>query len=203
MLISSLFSEHVANGKTLTGIIYVHRMAELRMGCVSVRNFEMLDKLCGIKNVVILTHQWNEVNPDIADIRLEILRSPMYFQSALDKGAVILRHSHEPGSAVDSAKAVLRHIVDNHTITYRQHITELAQLQGKLQARDEKIRQLEEENRELRNRLVTNPMGPPQPAPRPQVDLSRERLIIFTEHGKKRLNARIQVIVRISTSDHA
>jgi hypothetical protein len=201
MLISSLFSEHAVDRKALAGIIYVHRMAELRMGCVSVRNFEMLDKLCGIKNVVILTHRWNEVSPEIADIRHDILRGPMYFQPALDKGAVILRHSHEPEFAVKSARAVLRHIVDNHPITYRQHITELAQLRGQLQARDERIRQLEEENRQLRNKPVTNAMSPPQPDPRPQVDLSRERLRIFTEHGKKRLTAPIQVIVHISKSD--
>ncbi|KAG5220558.1 Lanosterol alpha-demethylase [Salix suchowensis] len=64
-------------GKTLSGIIYLHRISDFRMSGLSTRNFRMLRHLCGektLKNLAIVTNMWGEVPAAVGEARERSLR---------------------------------------------------------------------------------------------------------------------------------
>lgn len=100
-------------GKTLAGIIYLHRISDFRMSGLSTRNFRMLRHLCGektLKNLAIVTNMWGEVPAAVGEAReAELASQDLFFKPALDKGATLLRHTN----TFDSALNVLRYIIGN------------------------------------------------------------------------------------------
>jgi len=87
----------------LSGIIYVHRISDFRMGGISTRNFKMFRKLCGdstLSNVAIMTNMWGEVKPELGDAReKELCSRDIFFKPVLDKGAKVVRHDNTLKSA--------------------------------------------------------------------------------------------------------
>ncbi|EMD33885.1 hypothetical protein CERSUDRAFT_86656 [Gelatoporia subvermispora B] len=101
-----------AGGIKLSGIIYLHRISDVRMTGVSRRNFSMFRKLCGDKtlaNVVIVTTWWQNTDPTTAERREEELQSrDELFKPVFDKGARMMRHD----DTYRSAQAIIRTIVN-------------------------------------------------------------------------------------------
>jgi hypothetical protein len=56
---------HSYKGKvTLAGVIYMHRISDIRMSGTARRNFTMFRKLCGenaLSNVVLVTTMWGNL----------------------------------------------------------------------------------------------------------------------------------------------
>ncbi|KAF5327319.1 hypothetical protein D9619_004266 [Psilocybe cf. subviscida] len=115
-MIAAFLATAYENGKTLAGVIYVHRISDFRMGGISTRNFKMFRQLCGestLKNVVIVTNMWSAVSEDIGIAReTELASEDIFFKPVLDKGAQILRHSNTPASA----HAIIARIIANHPL---------------------------------------------------------------------------------------
>ncbi|OCH84041.1 hypothetical protein OBBRIDRAFT_808536 [Obba rivulosa] len=101
-----------AGGIKLSGIIYMHRISDVRMTGVSRRNFSMFRKLCGDKtlgNVVIVTSWWQKTDRATAERREEELRSrDELFKPVIEKGARMMRHD----DTYQSAEAILRSLVN-------------------------------------------------------------------------------------------
>jgi hypothetical protein len=106
-------------GRKLHGVIYLHRISDVRVGGVSKRNFGMFRKLCGdstLKNVLIVTNMWGGVNQDVGKTReTELANEDIFFKCALDNKAKLLRHDN----TLDSARSILRHIIGNHPMSLR------------------------------------------------------------------------------------
>ena len=106
-------------GATLSGVIYVHRISDFRMGGISRRNFSMFRKLCGddsLKNVALVTNMWSEVDPAVGAAREAELRTKdIFFKPVLDKHAQLLRHD----GSLASAHAIIEQIVSNHPLALR------------------------------------------------------------------------------------
>lgn len=104
------------DGFKLAGLLYFHRISDFRVGGVSARNARMFRKLCGddtLKNVIIVTNMWGEVNHRLAEAReTELKRDELFFKPALDKGAQMARHMN----TVPSAQAILRLVLNNHPL---------------------------------------------------------------------------------------
>ncbi|KAF5326714.1 hypothetical protein D9619_004272 [Psilocybe cf. subviscida] len=115
-MIAAFLATAYENGKTLAGVIYVHRISDFRMGGISTRNFKMFRQLCGestLKNVVIVTNMWSEVSEDIGVAReTELASEDLFFRPVLDKGAQMLRHGNTPASA----HAIIARIIENHPL---------------------------------------------------------------------------------------
>ncbi|TFY58028.1 hypothetical protein EVJ58_g6669 [Rhodofomes roseus] len=83
---------------------YMQRISDFRMTGISRRNFHLFRKICGedtLKNVVIVTNMWSEVNAERGLAREDELASDsMFFKPALDKGAKMMRHDNTYHSAV-------------------------------------------------------------------------------------------------------
>ncbi|KAI6030302.1 P-loop containing nucleoside triphosphate hydrolase protein [Pisolithus marmoratus] len=103
MIASFLEEEYRGTVSRVAGLIYVHRIADTRMGGQSKNNLRMFHKLCGddsLKNVAIITTMWDKVTAEEGQQREQELRSGHnLFKPLLDKGAVMKRHDGTPQSA--------------------------------------------------------------------------------------------------------
>jgi hypothetical protein len=100
------------DGKKLSGIIYMHRVSDIRVGGISTRNFKLFRELCGenaMKNVAVVTTRWDQVSLSVGEARESQLRND-FFKAALDKGAKLLRHSD---NTEQSAREIVRCFLTN------------------------------------------------------------------------------------------
>ena len=97
----------------LAGIVYMHRISDIRMTGTSKRNFRIFRELCGestLQNVLVVTNMWGNVDPKIGKEReRELGTNDKLFKPALEKGARLLRHDDTEASA----RAILAHLVHN------------------------------------------------------------------------------------------
>jgi NADH dehydrogenase/NADH:ubiquinone oxidoreductase subunit G len=98
----------------LHGILYLHRITDIRMGGISTRSFRLFKKICGddtLKNVVIATTKWDLIAVEEGARREQELRTDgRFFKRALDLNAILARHNNTVGSA----REILRTIFKNH-----------------------------------------------------------------------------------------
>ncbi|KAG8788692.1 hypothetical protein FRC12_014309 [Ceratobasidium sp. 428] len=99
-------------GHKLTGIIYLHRITDDRMGAISRRTFRIFRELCGQKNlsnVLIVTNKWSNPPSEAHVKRQEQLRKDTrYFQPAIKAGAQLVRRLHkDTASAHDIIRMLL------------------------------------------------------------------------------------------------
>ena len=104
-------------GMKLAGIIYIHRISDVRFGGQATKNFQMLKELCGenaLKNVVFVTNMWGLVAHKRGAAREKQLKDG-YFKAAIDKGAQLCRHN----GTRESAREILRKILENQPIVLK------------------------------------------------------------------------------------
>ncbi|EMD33882.1 hypothetical protein CERSUDRAFT_141175, partial [Gelatoporia subvermispora B] len=90
-------------GLKLSGVIYMHRIMDVRVNGVTRRNFKLFRDLCGetaLVNVVIVTTRWDVVTPEEGERReRELATGDQFFKPALDKGARMVRYEGTRASA--------------------------------------------------------------------------------------------------------
>ncbi|RXW21011.1 hypothetical protein EST38_g4825 [Candolleomyces aberdarensis] len=103
--------------QTLHGIIYVHRISDIRVGGLAKMNFRIFQKLCGdnsLKNVVIMTNMWGKVSREEGLAKAaEIASMDDFFKPAIDRGAVMI--PNDPNTAA-TAHEIMRHILKNRPL---------------------------------------------------------------------------------------
>ena len=76
------------NNRKLSGIIYMHRISDIRMSGVSRRNFSMFRKLCGdstLGGVTLVTNMWGSISEQEGVARESELRTNnQLFKPVLD-----------------------------------------------------------------------------------------------------------------------
>jgi len=91
--------------RLLSGIIYMHRISDVRMEGSALKNLRMFQSLCGDKalnNVLLTTTQWSNVEPKKGEARERELReSPNFFKGLLDRGANLERFMGDRGSGLE------------------------------------------------------------------------------------------------------
>ncbi|KIP04289.1 hypothetical protein PHLGIDRAFT_120860 [Phlebiopsis gigantea 11061_1 CR5-6] len=88
--------------KPLSGIIYMHRISDVRIGGASNRSLKMLNALCGdaaLANLMIVTTMWDNTPADVAETRFRELQSHGNIAPMIAKGAQLRKHSNTPTSA--------------------------------------------------------------------------------------------------------
>lgn len=89
--------------KILSGVIYMHRISDIKVGGTTRRDFTMFQELCGkdaYKNVLLVTNMWGSVDDELARAREQELREKdIFFKPILDNGADLLRHLNDQASA--------------------------------------------------------------------------------------------------------
>ncbi|KAG8727131.1 hypothetical protein FRC11_013860, partial [Ceratobasidium sp. 423] len=111
--ISGFLAVSYQEGSKLTGIIYMHRITDIRMGGISRRTFNVFRKLCGkdsLSNVFLVTNMWSGPPTSQQVDRETELRTHMdFFQPAIAEGATMVRRAHKNRrSAHDIIRMLLR-----------------------------------------------------------------------------------------------
>lgn len=140
----------------------MHRITDHRVGGTSRKNFRLFRKLCGdktLKNVIITTNMWNQVERHVGEAReYELRTDDILFKPVLEHGAQMRRHD---GSR-QSALAILQTIVLNHPmilliqeelVTDKKDITQTAAGKELDHEAIELRKQQEKEIAELREQL--------------------------------------------------
>ncbi|OCH89845.1 hypothetical protein OBBRIDRAFT_793907 [Obba rivulosa] len=112
-LIATFLTTEYRKGRKLSGVLYLHRISDVRMGGIARRNFSMFQRLCGVdalRNVVIATTRWEEVDVKTgAERQDELATKTVFFKPVLDEGAKMLRHDN----GLESAQAIIRCFLRN------------------------------------------------------------------------------------------
>lgn len=112
----------------LSGVLYLQRISDNRVGGSSCRNIRMLRKLCGddaLRNVVIVTTMWARTSEEEGHRREQQLRTDsLFFKELLEQGAQMKRHYNTSSTAQEILQLILpnptvilriqREIVDEH-----------------------------------------------------------------------------------------
>jgi len=97
-------SSNYREGKLLSGIIYLHRITDVRMDGTSLKNFKMLQKMCGpnaLKNVLLTTTQWSNVAQAQGEKREGELRDGDFWGELIREGAAVARFMGTKESGLD------------------------------------------------------------------------------------------------------
>ncbi|KAK5658816.1 hypothetical protein OQA88_1628 [Cercophora sp. LCS_1] len=90
--------------KTLDGIIYLHRISDVRMQGSAAKNLRIFKDICGqhaLKSVVLATTRWEEVSNKVAEGREKELKETEDYWGDMIKGeARVVRHKNNHKSAL-------------------------------------------------------------------------------------------------------
>ena len=92
--ISTWMSSNYKKGKLLSGIIYLHHITDVRMSGSSMKYVKMFQRLCGpnaLKNVLLTTTRWSDVDQAQGERREGELRNGDFWGELITEGAAITR----------------------------------------------------------------------------------------------------------------
>ncbi|KAL4064078.1 hypothetical protein V8B97DRAFT_1343731 [Scleroderma yunnanense] len=126
MIAKFLTNQYKEKNSRLTGLIYVHRISDPRMGGTAQRSLQIFQNLCGkdsLKNVVIVTTMWDKVTKEDGIRREEELKSSDdLFKPLLDGGATMMRYDRHPESGTEVIECLL-----GKSVTTTQIVREIIQ----------------------------------------------------------------------------
>jgi len=116
--IAGFLGETYSVGAKLTGVIYTHRISDIKFGGLAVKNFKMFRELCGentLKNVVLVTNMWGLVTSDQQGAAREQQLKDKYFKAAIEKGAKLCRYNND----LESGQGILREILGKEPVVLK------------------------------------------------------------------------------------
>lgn len=101
---------YIANIK-FSGIVYLQRISDSRMGGTGMKNLRMLKKLCGedsLPRVVLATTWWDVVAMETAVLReKELMESKDFWADLLRQGSKVFRQDNSADSALNIIRWIL------------------------------------------------------------------------------------------------
>jgi GTPase SAR1 family protein len=100
--IARVLSAQYTLGVKLKGIIYIHRITDIRYSGSSVKTFEVFKKICGteaLSNVLLATSRWADVDQVVGADRERQLRDK-FWTFMLSKGSNMIRFHGDRDSAI-------------------------------------------------------------------------------------------------------
>lgn len=108
--IARILSAQYELGVELKGIIYIHRITDIRYSRSSVKTFEIFKKICGqsaLSNVLLITSRWTEIDPALGADRERQLKEK-FWAYMLGHGSNISRFHGDRPSAVGLVSQLLQ-----------------------------------------------------------------------------------------------
>ena len=100
--IARILSAQYQLGVELKGVVYIHRITDIRYTRTAVKTFEIFRKICGDKalsNVLLATSRWSEVDQDTGSGRERQLKD-RFWAYMLAKGSKMSRFHGDRDSAI-------------------------------------------------------------------------------------------------------
>ncbi|KAK2794373.1 hypothetical protein FQN52_008732 [Onygenales sp. PD_12] len=102
-MIATWMKDSYDDNTRLTGVIYLHRITDVRMSGTSVKNIRMLRSLCGTKSldhVILTTGRWDEVDYyDGVRREGELLTEGKFWGDLVQHGAMVRRYNNTQSGA--------------------------------------------------------------------------------------------------------
>jgi hypothetical protein len=110
--IADRLSQAYGDNIKLTGIIYLHRIADVRLGGAAMKNLSVFKELCGddaFSSVVLATTWWDAVDLAIGKQReKELTTTELFWMRMLKRGSKLFRQDN----GVQSARKIVDYLVD-------------------------------------------------------------------------------------------
>lgn len=116
--IAGWLTDSYSNKVLLHGIIYLHRITDVRMQGSAKKNLLMFKKLCGddaLRKVILTTTMWDKVPPhEAVDREQQLVDTPEFWGYMVSKGSTVHRHNN----TIESAIRILEELIhSNSTVT--------------------------------------------------------------------------------------
>jgi hypothetical protein len=102
--LATWLTDSYSSSVKLDGIIYLHRISDVRMQGSAKKNLLMFKKLCGtnaLQNVILATTMWNKVTlEEGADREDELKANSEFWGWMISKGSRVERHTNDRESAL-------------------------------------------------------------------------------------------------------
>ncbi|KAH7334645.1 hypothetical protein B0J17DRAFT_670961 [Rhizoctonia solani] len=141
----------------ITGLLYMHKITDTRVGGASLQNMNTFKALCGtdsLKNVVYVTNMWSDP-PTRNELKREEELQADFFRWPLSQGAQMARHTNTKESAHDIIRLLLpkkptipelsRQLMEEHL-----NLEETSAGKALCQGLQQEVRNLQEELKALR-----------------------------------------------------
>jgi len=146
---------------TLAGILYLHRISDNRMAGTPLKNLRMFKKLCGdnaLKNVILTTTMWDEVDEEIGEEREQELKRE-YWSGMIKRGSTTARFQNTSDSAWSIADPLIQNAYRQRALKLQEELVDMKrqlretdagqQLYGTLESlflrRQETLRKIQDE----------------------------------------------------------
>jgi hypothetical protein len=142
-------------GIKLSGILYLHRISDNRMAGTPLSNLRVFQKLCGanaLRNVILTTTMWDEVQIEEGDRREKELRGK-YWKTMIDRGSTVARYLNTTESAWDIVMPILLDLNERSALELQREMVELKKQLPETKAGMELYNKLETLSRMLREQL--------------------------------------------------
>ncbi|GAB1312153.1 P-loop containing nucleoside triphosphate hydrolase protein [Madurella fahalii] len=100
--ISRVLAAQYKLGAALRGIVYVHRITDIRYGASAAKTFEIVKRICGdstLRNVMLVTSMWSQTDED-AGSRKEAELRKSFWTYMLERGSRMSRFYGSQASAI-------------------------------------------------------------------------------------------------------
>ena len=98
-----IFQDRYEKEIRLSGLLFFHRISDNRMGGSPIKHLKMFHNLCGVealKNVVLVTTMWDQVDEEEGDSRENELTN-RYWKTMIELGCRTSRFENNTESALD------------------------------------------------------------------------------------------------------
>jgi hypothetical protein len=128
--IASFLCRLYENGRRLTGLIYLHRITDPRMGGSAVKTLEIFQKLCGwetFPSIVLVSTMWQTLGSDAEAQRIGLDRertlkeSEKFWGAMLNSGSLVERHNGD----VESAYNIIRLLVSGTKGSHQKPVLDI------------------------------------------------------------------------------
>ncbi|PPQ74129.1 hypothetical protein CVT24_012841 [Panaeolus cyanescens] len=111
----------------ISGVVYLHRISDNRMGGTALRNLSIFQDLCGkesFKRVILATSMWDDVEEDIRKSRMEDLKN-VYWKPMIDLEATVIEFDITKASPVDILWPIIQKASDVGPLQLQSELTDL------------------------------------------------------------------------------
>jgi len=108
--IARILSAQYKLGVQLKGIIYIHRITDIRYNRTAIKTFEIFQKICGpdaLENVLLITSRWDGIDETKGADRERQLKQK-FWAYMIDRGSNISRFHGDRDSAISLVSQLLR-----------------------------------------------------------------------------------------------
>ncbi|KAF2499257.1 P-loop containing nucleoside triphosphate hydrolase protein [Lophium mytilinum] len=190
--ITSWLGEYYTNNILLNGIIYLHRITDIRMQGSARKNLIMFKQLCGddaLKKVILVTTMWDKIPSEQEGVarEKELIDTPEFWGWMLGKGSSCHRHNNTNPSATDIVHRLASHNAPVTTDLQRQMVDErrtLDQTSAGRALNGEMLKEKEKWDKERRD-MEDNMKAAIQQQDHEAVEMMREERDRYTRMIKK------------------